>query len=111
MWELTIFMGNRPEEITQNISELGKAAIEQVPGLKLSISEIITRSDREDNDQKVQQVNRLVESTCYLQSWEFIKHPNINKSHLNQGGLHLNRRGTTVPAQNFKYCIRTYELN
>ncbi|CAB4040476.1 unnamed protein product, partial [Paramuricea clavata] len=44
--------GKSPEEIAQNISELGKAATEQVPGLKLSISEIITRSDREDNDQK-----------------------------------------------------------
>jgi outer membrane murein-binding lipoprotein Lpp len=103
--------GKSPEEIAQNISELGKAATEQVPGLKLSISEIITRSDREDNDQKVQQVNTLVESTCYLQSWEFVKHSNINKSHLNQGGLHLNRRGTAVLAQNFKHCIRTSETN
>ena len=67
---------------------MGKAAIEQVPGLKLSISEITTRSGCEDNDQKVQQVNRLVKLTCYLQSWEFVKHLNINKSHLNQGGLH-----------------------
>ena len=58
--------GKSPEETIQNILELGKAAIEQVPGLKLSLSEIITRSDREDNDQKVQQVNRLVQSTCYL---------------------------------------------
>ena len=103
--------GKSPEEITKNISELGEAAIEQVPDLKLSISEIITRSDCEDNDQKVQQVTRPVESTCYLQSWEFIKLLNINKSHLNQGGLHLNRRGTTVLAHNLKHCIRTYELN
>ena len=102
--------GKSPEEIVQNISELEKAAIEQVPGLKLSKSEIITRPDREDNDLKVQQVNRLVESTCYLQSWELIKHSNINRSHLNQGGLHLNRRGTIVLAQNLKHFIKTYEL-
>ncbi len=105
MLELMILMES-PEKIVQNISELGQAAIEQVPDLKLSISEIITRSDREDYDQKVQQVNRLVELTCHRESWGFIKHSNIKKSHLTQSGLHLNRRGTAVLAQNLKHCVK-----
>ena len=103
--------GKSPEKIVQNISELGKAAIEQVPGLQLSISEIITRSDREDYDQKVQKVNRLVELTCHRESWGFIKHSNIKKSHLNQSGLHLNRRGTAVLAENFKHYVKSHELS
>ena len=103
--------GKSPDEIAQDIAELGKTATKQVPGLKLYISELITRSDGEDYDMKVQYTNKLLETTCRKQSWQFIKHSNINKSHLNQGGLHLNRRGTAVLAQNIKHCIQTSEKN
>ena len=103
--------GKLPDEIAQDIAELGKTATKQVPGLKLYISELITRSDGEDYDKKVQYINKLLETTCRNQSWQFIKHSNINKSHLNQGGLHLNRRGTAVLAQNIKHCIQTSEKN
>ena len=65
----------------------------------------------EDYDKKVQYTNKLLETTCRKQLWQFIKHSNINKSHLNQGGLHLNRRGTAVLAQNIKHCIQTLEKN
>ena len=91
--------------MAKNISELGKAAIKQVPGLKLSIS------DRKDYDQKVQKVNRFVELTCHRESWGFIKHSNIKKSHLNKSGLHLNRRGTAVLAKHFKHCTKSYKLS
>ena len=65
--------GKSPDEIAQDIAELGKTATKQVPGLKLYISELITRSDREDYDKKVQYTNKLLETTCRKQLWQFIK--------------------------------------
>ena len=56
--------------------------------------------------------NKLLETICRKQPWQFITHSNItNNSHLNQSGLHLNRRGTAVLAQNIKHCIQAFEQN
>ena len=65
--------GKSPDDVAQDIAELGKAATEQVPGLKLCMSGVITRSDREDYDKKVQNTNKLLEMGCRKQLWSSLR--------------------------------------
>ena len=66
------------------------------------VSSLITRSDDEDLQQKLMQVNEILEAECQRYNLCFIDNGNISPTqHLNGGGLHLNYKGTVLLASNF----------
>ena len=63
--------------------------------VKVKISELvdtIRNNDRSLNG-SIDQVNQAVESVCRRRGLDFISHDNIPGDCLNNGGLHLNRKG------------------
>jgi hypothetical protein len=48
---------------------------------------------------KVKQYNELLVELCVSNNWDLIDNKNIDYSHLNNYGLHLNRKGTGALAR------------
>ena len=88
---------HEPEKVADKIVDLAKNIASQ-SGCEILISELTTRSQSND---KVKTVNRLLSKFCNRNRWTLIRHNNINESHLNKGGLHLNQQGTTILFNNF----------
>ena len=66
------------------------------------VSSLIARADDEDLQQKLMQVNEVLEAECQRYNLCFIDNGNISPTqHLNGGGLHLNYKGTVLLASNF----------
>ena len=90
-------------QVTDNILKL--AAEVKKHGIKCSISSLITRKG-ELND-KVKQVNaKLAKAIKTDTSIKLICNNNITLNHLNNGGLHLNKRGDGALALNLINHIR-----
>ena len=70
-------------------------------GNEVFVSGIISRSDDPVLDEKGMNVNEIVFSVSGHYGIEFINNNNINNSHLNYSGLHLNRKGTVELAKNY----------
>jgi len=73
---------------------------------KVLVYGIICRCDSSLNN-KINEVNNLLKSSCQRHSWSFIDNSNILSNHLNEDGIHLNRKGTSILVKNissfFKY--------
>ena len=67
---------------------------------QVAVSSIILRGDSKELEMKRRQVNRLVEIGLSGTGIEFITHDNIDETHLDEWGLHLNFRGGNVLANN-----------
>ena len=65
---------------------------------KVVISSLIERYDKDFNDD-IANVNEKLQRFCNV---SFIDNNNIDRSCLNKGKLHLNRRGSSYLANNFK---------
>ena len=50
-------------------------------------------------------VNDFLSSSCHERNIGFINNDNINKHHLNNSKLHLNRKGSSLLARNFNDVI------
>ena len=68
--------------------------------VKIAFSSIINRED-EDFKDKINDVNNKLKSYCNSAGMDFIDNSNIDRSCLNRGKLHLNRKGTAALAKNF----------
>ena len=82
--------GQSPEEIAKRIRLLAKQIYQK--GITCTVSLLLTRSDDEDLDMKVKQVNDILLRTL-PSAVKVIEHNNISHHHLNNSGLHLNRGG------------------
>ena len=87
------------EQVTNNITKLAYE-IER-HDIKCTVSSIITRKG--ELDSKVHQVNEELSSRFKT---KFVCNQNITLNHLNNGGLHLNKRGDGALALNFINHIR-----
>ena len=90
-----------PDEIANDIIKLAgdlKSDVNEV-----IISGIITRSDKLNT--KGENVNLLLSSKCSDNGIGFIDNSDINTSHLNNSGIHLNQNGTIKLARNFLSAI------
>ena len=68
---------------------------------KVAISGIIPRRDR--HNQKAKQVKDILKYSCVEENIPFISHHGINQRlHLNGRGLHLNDKGSSRLANNFR---------
>ena len=85
-------------QIADSIVDLARM-IENESDAEVILSEIITRSDKTPED-RINGVNKLLSKYCNQNGWGLIKHNNISKSCLNEGGLHLTDQGVSVLASN-----------
>ena len=92
-----------PEEIAKNIINLAKNMYSDTTSV--IVSGIVGRNDQ--LQEKVDLANRTLESECRSRNIGFINNDNIDPaSDLNRSKLHLNKRGTSKLAINFKNLIK-----
>ena len=70
------------------------------------VSSLIMRVDKPDLNEKVEMVNSKLKDMLESENINLITHENVSGSHLNWGGLHLNKRGDAALAHNFIETIR-----
>ena len=113
-------ISRKPDEIILHVgtNDLSQGSVEQVScnivkladeiernGIRCTISSIITRKG--ELNEKGKQVNeRLRNIVDDSSSLRFICNKNISFNHLNNGGLHLNKRGDGALVLNFINHIR-----
>ena len=68
------------------------------------ISSLIKRYDQDFNDD-IANINEKLQRFCNSKVLSFIDNNNINRTCLNKGKLHLNRRGSSYLANNFKKFV------
>ena len=73
--------------ITENISKLWD---DYCPKIDITISQLITRTDSSDIDEKVAQLNNLLQSLADARNLGIISHGNIDERGLDRYCLHLN---------------------
>ena len=83
-----------PRNLANNIIDLANKAAGSEKR-KVLVSGIICHCDSSLNN-KINGVNNLLKSFCQRHSWSFIDNSNILSNHLNEDGIHLNRKGTSV---------------
>ena len=66
------------------------------PSTKVTISELIMRTDDDALNSKIQHVNTLLRQNCAAANIPLIEHSDINNDCLNQSGVHLNKKGTSL---------------
>ena len=96
-----------PETIVKNIINIAKNI--KADTAKVAISGIIPRRDA--FNLKAKQLNKTLKKICEEEKIPFISHHVINTHyHLNSHGLHLNHKGATRLAQNFKKFLSDIEF-
>ena len=93
------------EEIANETTSLALSVKEK--GHQIAVSGILPRGGR--FSKKVKDVNDCLEIKCKYHNINFISHKNINtRSHLNQHGLHPNRKGQYMMGNNFSSFINNF---
>ena len=90
------------DQVKDNIFEIVRSIRNK--GINCTVSSLIKRKDQ--YSVKVEEINNLL----YMElptGINIIKHENITAQHLNQAGIHLNKRGDGALALNFINDIRS----
>ena len=87
------------EQIAEGIIDLAVNASHNIE--YVAVSSIVMRTDSSYLDNKRRQVNALLETNLKQLGVPFIKHDNINESHLDRWGLHPNFSGRHILASNY----------
>jgi len=96
---------SNPRQVAERIVDLGNSIIADSPSTKVTLSSLISRSDDSALDEKVKQVNKVLNTFASQNEWDFLSHSNITTAHLNAGGLHLNHIGTKLLFSNLSKFI------
>ena len=99
------------QQIIQNISEIGDIISEASSETKVTISNIITRSDNVNLNQKIDECNVEIASLVSQKGWSLIDNSNLDSTCLNGSGLHLNKKGIFSLASNIIKHIRSKSGN
>ena len=73
------------------------------PTTKLVISGIRKRTDNSNVTSKVSELNATLRQVCTTNNLGYISHKNVDRTHLNTSGVHLNKQGTATMAQTIKH--------
>ena len=84
-------------EIIEKLEKLKIFIMDTLPGVKLYMSSLLTRSDNSKARLTAENTNRKLTSL----GLEVINNDNINENHLGKKGLHLRPNGTSRLATNF----------
>ena len=91
------------KEVIENYKSLVDTIDNEFPDIKITLSNVVERNDRgEEGLQRITDFNELLN----LDVHDVIKHDNINRDHLNNLKVHLNKTGNTIFAQNFIKYLR-----
>ena len=90
---------NTVKKIKKIVKEIDEYDKQNPP--KVVISSLIERYDKDFNDD-IANVKEKLQRFCNV---SFIDNNNIDRSCLNKGKLHLNRRGSSYLANNFKKFV------
>ena len=93
-----------PDEMFKNIKELRLLIQKMVPSAKIIISSPVIRFGKANSDIDNKKFINLLNST----DWDCIHHENIDESHLNEYGLHINRTTSINLAKNLISGIRKF---
>ena len=93
-----------PRQIKEKMSKVIDGIKQEDPTVGITISSVINWTDKPLNN-KILQVNQLLEEYCNANNFDFIMNNNINSNSLNAGGLHLNPKGIQTLAANLRNYI------
>ena len=79
-----------PRATAERIVDLGNNIVSECPNTKVTISNLLCRSDDGLLNANVKEVNKVLNSFTRQNQWKFLTHSNIKNSHLKASGLHLN---------------------
>ena len=96
---------NTVKKIKKLVKEIDEYDKQNPP--KVVISSLIKIYDQDFNDDIVN-INDKLQRFCNSKGLSFIDNNNIDRSYLNKGKLHLNRRGSSCLANNFKKFVRSF---
>ena len=89
-------------KIVANINDICNIVKSKSPETKITISELVTRTDKTEYKQKVKEVNVSLVDLCNQNNWDLIYHNNIEVRHLIMCGM--------IGKQNF-YLLPIYTLH
>ena len=89
-----------PREVAEEIIDTTQSIAHSFPKSKIAISLIIKRNDNPELNDKINQANKTIKTFCNQRNWGWISNDNIGTSLLNNSGLHLNKKGDAVLANN-----------
>ena len=75
--------------IKRNV-DLGNFIEAESSSTKVTISNLLPRSDDPALNSKAKQVNYILRTFANQNDWKTLSHPNITGEHLNSSGLYLN---------------------
>ena len=94
-----------PQEVADGIVDLGRQ-VEGSSDTRVVISALVSR--RDNLNEKVPEVNKLLKRYRRQQEWKLIEHNNITEKGLNKGGLHLSIEGNKRFFNNFCDSLSTH---
>lgn len=96
-----------PQQVTDSLVDIAENINHDHPHMEIAFSQIINRSDDVNLNSKIADANKCLKRFCSQRGWGCISNDNIDESHLNRSGLHLNISGTRQLATNMlKYLSR-----
>ena len=93
---------NTVKKIKKLVKEIDEYDKQNPP--KVVRSSLIKRYDQDFNDD-IANINEKLQRFCNSKGLSFIDNNNIDRTCLNKGKLHLNRRGSSYLANNFKKFV------
>ena len=93
---------NTVKKIKKLVKEIDEYDKQNPP--KVVISSLIKRYDQDFNDD-IANIKEKLQRFCNSKGLTSIDNKNIDRSCLNKGKLHLNRRGSSYVANNFKKIV------
>ncbi|XP_078348835.1 uncharacterized protein LOC144633825 [Oculina patagonica] len=96
-----------PQQVADSLVDIAQNINHDHPHIEIAFSQIINRSDDANLNPKIADANKRLQKFCAQRGWGWISNDNIDESHLNRSGLHLNMSGTKQLATNMlKYLSR-----
>ena len=95
---------NTVKKIKKLVKEIDEYDKQNPP--KVVISSLIKRYDQDVNDD-IANINEKLQRFCNSKGLTSMDNKNIDRSCLNKGKLHLNRRGSSYLANNFKKFVES----
>ena len=98
-----------PKVIADSVVHLVTQVKEDSPNTAIGVCAILVRGDNNDLAVKAPQVNVILNEYCLRNNIPFLNNTNIDTTHLNYKGLHLNKQGTSVLQQNLSEFVNNID--
>ena len=95
-----------PKIVADKVTIPAKQFKKDSSNTEVVISSLVVRNDGPELAKKVQQTNILLKSNCISYDLGFLDNSNIDCSHLNYKGLHLNRDGSALLQNNIANILK-----